>query len=541
MRVSRAGAALGAGILSVWLLGGVAGAQEQIFDPENPWMEESREDEVDEADKADDSEEEPQERVERALMERTTWGAEYEVGVLSDAWLRPRGRDAFEFVGGLGLELRHEISEETRIVVSGRFRYWAAAGRADDGPGLDDWRARYEPRLDRAYVLHRPGRWSFSVGQMRNRWGSTDIVAPGDVIDPVDMRDGAGIGEAMSQLSAVAGYSGGDWAVRAVLVPFFQPNRMTLFGSDGALVSESNPLVAEQLPFLLLAERLIGPESYSEAQDFLQSAGRPQPLPKNVSAGARGTWTVGGTDLGLGGFFGWDRTPWVEIDEDMRDLLTLVAEDGQVFDDYDFLGFFGRNPEAFETSQRVAAKAEAGEELLVSEYRRRATFLVDAARYVGPIGVRADVAFSPGRVLYTREFEPRMMPAVFSAVGLSYERLLEGVRPLALTVEGFHFYAFQQADDEAELLLVDGGYYGVAGAVSWHTGLWDLEVEAGGMGSISPGDVVGQASVSRAFRSEVQVTLGGRYFWGPDVEEALTPGGIWAHNDRVFVLVGGVW
>lgn len=558
------------GIAVVGCLGLLAapGYAETIYDPENPGMVDE-DDDGDDADEPDDSmiiddperpdlpeRHEPDDEVddEPAVDPRydTSWGVNWELGTLVDPGIGPAGRDRFEISGGTGMELRHELSVRTALNLSGRLNYWAGAGRQ-----FDDWRTHYEPRLDRAYLVHRPDRWSFAVGKMRNSWGSTDIIRPGDVIDPVDMRDpagGGGLGTGLGQLSATASYTGADdWGIRAVLVPFYRSNRVDLFGRDTSLAHERNPIIGEQLPFLLLAEQLLDPSIHQETQPFLQSTTRPLDLPMNASGGLRGTWTVAGTDLGLGVFYGWDRTPEVILDDDLRALMNLLAEDEQIFEDFDFAGFLQRNPEAFDHSQNLSEKAEAGETIFESRIRRRATAVADFARYVGPIGVRADVAFSPRRVFYTETLQAVRRASVFSALGLSYERLLDGTRPLAVTMEGFWFHPFaadsgltrllvaeeERGDPEDELLLFEGGYYGLAAAVDWATGLWDLEVTAGAIASISPGDLMWQASIERHWTSSIYTRLGGRMFVGPDPADRLTPGGLWDHADRVVLSVGG--
>ncbi len=543
-----------------WAFASLATAQESIFDPENPGaVPDDEDDETDDIDGevVDEDEEvgeieERDDEVESPGFRDTDWRLDYELGTLVDPGFGPTGQDALELVGGLGMRIRHDSSERTRVVLSGRFYYWAGSGR-----DFDEWRTLYEPRLERAYLVHRREAWSFSFGQMRNSWGSTDIMRPGDVIDPVDMRDpmaADGFGSALGSLSATAAYRlSDDWSLRAVVVPFFENNRVTLFGRDTALAHDRNPVVTEQLPFLLLAEELLHPSVQQEAQPFFQSTERPKDLPKNISGGLRATGTVARTDLGFGAFFGWDRTPEVFLDEDLQALLALMADDGQIFEDYDFLGFATRNPEAIEHSQNLSEKAEEGETIFGSQFRRRATFVADFARYVGPIGVRGDVAFSPRRVFYTTDFDPVRRSSVFSALGLSYERLIDGVRPLALTLEGFWLHPFspdsplhrafvsddEGGDTEDELLLFEGGYYGVAQALSWATGWWDLELMAGGIASISPGDFIGRFSIARQWRPAIRTTVGLNLFLGPDPEDELSPGGLWAHNDRIYFALSG--
>lgn len=523
-------------------------AQESIFDPENVDFRE--EEEIRRGGEEEEGKEEPA-STGPGGVQRTRWRVDFEAGGLVEIPGGERPRDPHEFAGSLGMELRHEISDFTDLVLDGRFRYWAGAEQ-----GFQNWRTHFEPRLERAYLIHRRGKWSFGIGQMRNSWGSTDIVRPGDVIDPVDMRDplsGDGLGAAIGQFSANAGYSGGKWSLRGVVVPFFQGNQISLFGRDTALATQRNPVVAEQLPFLLLAEELLDPSVVHYQQSLFQSTTRPKDLPKNMSVGLRGTMTVGGADLGAGAFLGWDRTPWVELDEDMGALLTLLAEDGEVFEDYDFTGFLQRNPEAFQLSQRISAKAEAGETIFGSEYRRRTTLLVDFARYFGRIGVRGDLAFSPRRVFYTREFEPRVRSSAFGALGLSFEELIDGERPLALILEGFWLHPFRPGSaihealvpgeeggsEEDQLLIFDDGYYGAAFAGNWRTPWLRMDLEAGGIFTISPGDLVGRVGATFRISEAYYLRTGANFFLGPDPEERLTIGGLWSHNDKAYLFFGG--
>ena len=512
---------------------------ETIFDPERPdfGAPEPAEDESEDSDGPDEDAAQAGDGDQGTGFRDTAWNLNYELATLVDPGFGPEGYDALEIAGGLGMELRHDMSEQTRAVVSGRFSYWAGAGRE-----FDQWRTVYEPRLERAYLRHRIDRWSLAFGQMRNSWGSTDLVRPGDVIDPVDLRDprgGAGLGTSAGQLSATATYSADDWSLRAVLVPFFQSNRISIFGRDTSLIHDRNPVVGEQLPLLLFTEQLLDEQVHLDSDPFVQATRRPLETPRNISGGLRGTTTVSGTDLGLGLYVGWDRTPWVDLDEEFRRLLEAAAEAG--FD------------EEFQQENGEEQFDDVDGSGIDSGFYRRATLVADVARYVGPIGVRADVALSPRQVFYTDEFAPVRRPSVFSALGLSYERLLDGVRPLSLTMEGFWLHPFaadspvtqltvpdeQRGSEDDELLLFDGGYYGVAGAVNWATGWWDLEVSSGVVASISPGDLIGQLSIERRWRPGIRTTLGSNLFFGPDPAERLTLGGQWAHASRLYLAVGG--
>ncbi|TXD38038.1 hypothetical protein FRC98_03835 [Lujinxingia vulgaris] len=553
-----------------------AGAQEILYDPENPAFEEQAEAPGDDA-QGDDGEEsaggsevlydpenqrfedetggapalrEPLAPSSNASFQNTELTLIAGIGLFADLAHDAPGEDLFETSTELGLKITHDASANLSAVIGARATHRAA--RPEGGP----WRAYDEVALDEAYVLWRKDRWRLAFGNLRTPWGSTDITRPGDVINPTDLRSpgsAGAFGATLPQLTAEASYAFDALTLSAVVVPFFKPNDVALFGQDSALATRQNPFIAEQLPFVLLAEDLLDPSIWPLAQPLLQATRRPMATPANMSGGLRATTTLANTDLGLGVFYGWDRTPKIELDEDLRTLLNIIAEDGQFFADFDFIGFTARNPETVALSQRISTKAEAGETLLSSEFQRRLTLLADGARYIGPIGVRADVAFSPGRIFYTTEFEAVTRASVFAALGLSYERLLSDERALALTLEGFWLHPFaadsavqrafndpdEGGDPAARLLLFEGGYYGVAGALNWGTGLWKIDVQGGAMVSLAPGDVIAQLALERPIVGGARARLSANLFAGPDPAETLSLGGLWSANDQLALSVVG--
>jgi hypothetical protein len=539
-----------------------SGSVETLFDPENPFFEEPSE----RRDRSDPFASEP------AQFSTASFLGRYSTALAIDTQFDGGGEDIAELATELYMQLDYDLSRQTRIFVSGRFLHWIGG---KENPDQFDYlfnaegvRTHYEALLDEAFVRHRMGDWTLTMGNLRTPWGSTDIMRPGDVINGADMRSSAGAmggtGALIPQLTAMASYSRGSSTLTALVVPFFVPNRISVFGRDSSLANPRNPLVAEQMPVLLLVERLIDPSRQDDFQPMLQATRRPDDTPRGMSAGLRGTTTVANTDLGLGAFYGWDRTPWMYMDEDMRELLEVMVNDGQVLEDFDFLGFVARNPGVLQISNRLSAKAGQGEALFYSEYRRRATLVADAARYVGPIGVRADVAFSPARTFFTTELKPERRASLFGALGLSYE-ILDEEAPLLVMVEGFALYPFGrdsainrlfvpeadrgpsasggEASDGAgtQLAVIGDGYYGVAAGLMWGMPIWDLDLQVGGMYGLSGGDWLGTASLSRSWRSWLRTTVGYAHFNGPDPAERLTLGGLYRTNDQAFIAVDGTF
>ncbi|MFW6053536.1 MAG: hypothetical protein ACOC9J_01870 [Persicimonas sp.] len=532
--------------------------EETIFDPENPAAGEPVEDEPVE----EPAEDEP-EPVDRAFSDASFLGS-YSTGLAVDTAWEGRGEDIVEWSSLLGLRVDYDMTRHSRVVIEGEFWHWMGGQENPDETDLlvnaSNPRASYRARLGEAYVVYREGGWAFRAGNLVSRWGSTDIVRPGDVINPTDFTqlDAAAITNDMllPQLTAEASYSGADWSVTGLVVPFFRENDVVVFGRDVAIANPFNPLIADQMPVFVALEELFHPSRYDDVQSIFTATRVPDETPENASFGARGTLTQWNTDFGLGYFFGWDRTPWTHLDEDVQELIRLAVDDGQVLDDLDFLGFVQRNPQAVEISGDLSQKADNGEELFFSEYRRRHTLVADMARYIGPIGVRADVAFSPEQTFYTRRFEPLRRSTVFGALGLSWERLRSEDDLLTVTLEGFWLHpfsrdnalnrAFVAADErgprDAELLLVGTDLYGAAAAVNWRIPVIDAELQVGALGTLSNEDVVATASVSRRWHSWLRTTAGLTVYEGPDPADGqLSLGGLYDQNDQVTLTVDGVF
>ncbi|MFB6263382.1 MAG: hypothetical protein ABEL76_07140, partial [Bradymonadaceae bacterium] len=179
---------------------------------------------------------------------------------------------------------------------------------------------------------------------------------------------------ALPRFGFEGGWVGPDWSAKVVLMPFFAPDRVWLFGRDTALSHWGDRRIGGRMALESLAARVFDRSQYEELQGVLRSTSVPDERPKNVSAGVRVSGTVENTDLGLAYFFGWDRTPSVSVDGGLRAPFGPTGGGAGEGDGRDV--------------------SVGGEQLFTTAYRRRHTVLIDAARYVGPIGVRTDLTFS---------------------------------------------------------------------------------------------------------------------------------------------------
>ena len=554
-------------------------AQETIFDPENPAVEESDEpaEEEDQAEDSDakDTEEgeveldeprlEPVEEAEPQQPSDAAFLGAYATSASVDTAWEGRDEDIVEWTNELELRLEYDMPDQNRVVVEGEFLHWMVGKQNPDEAdyllNASQGRASYEPRLGEAYALFREGSVTFRIGNLTTPWGSTDIVRPGDVINPTDLTRIDTLSSSsdilLPQFTAELAYSESNWSVTGLIVPFFEPNDVVVFGRDIALVNPYNPVLGDQLPVLRAVEELVDPSRWDDVQSFFAATRVPDEIPENASFGARGTLTKWNTDFGIGYFYGWDRTPWLNLDEDVRELIDLAVEDGQVLQDFNLLGFAFRNPQVLPLTARISQKASDGEELFSTEYRRRHTIVADAARYVGPIGVRADVAFTPEQTLYSDTFEPLRRATVFGALGLSWERFASQDDLLAVTLEGFWLHPFdrdsaineafvaqnERGPEDAEILLIGDDLYGAAAALRWTVPYIDADLQLGVLGTLSTEDVVATASLGRRWFSWLQTTVGVTVLEGPDPANGgpISLGGLYDHNDQITLTVDGVF
>ncbi len=553
---------------------------ETIRDPENPEIE-AGDDEEDrdgsEADEADETEviadpdnpEQPsgegaESRAEEASDEGAisagSFRAEYATGVAVDTGWEREGEDVVEWAGRADLRLEQPLSPQWHAVVAGEFEHWIGAERREGEPNYllnaADPRGAVDVRLGESYVAYRADRWTFRGGHLVTSWGSTDLVRPGDVVNPIDATPsgppGARGDRLVPQPAVELSYTRPNWSLTGLVVPFFRQNRVAVLGRDAGVAAERLPALGTQFPVLDLLEQTFDRSLYEDLQPLVLATRRPEEFPKHASAGLRATGTRWSTDFGLGYFFGWDRTPYLSVEPEVRELGRLAVEDGQVLQDYDLQGFIGRNPEALELMNSLSEKQREGDRLIESRYRRMHTLLVDVARYLGPVGLRLEAAFQPERTFLTRDLRSVRRPSLFTAVGASYEELIEG-RPLALSLEGFWLKPFGAESDltqwlvapsehgeEAEpLLLFEGGYPGLVGAVDWATPLWDLDVRVGSLVELETGGLVVTGQLGRRWASWLRTSIGATIYTGPDPSSRVSLGGLYDPNDRVSLTLEG--
>lgn len=533
---------------------------EVIVDPENPETPEEPE-EREMSEETDDGGENGEEEDPSIGLPQTRYAAGYGTGLWIDTdW--SEDEDVVEWQSTARLKLEQSLSSRWSAELSGEFHHWMAGEENPDETNLlvnaRRPRAAAEARLGESYALYRSDRFAFRVGHLVTSWGRTDLIRPGDVINPVDATEFAGasnqLGRSLPRVAAELSYLRPRWSLTGVVAPFFKGNRVALFGRDTALLRGRNSAVGSEAVLVSRLSRLFDRSRYEELQPLFASPNVPDESPSNASLGLRWSGTRWNTDFGFGYFWGWDRTPSVEIDDDLRSLGRMVVDDGEVLRDLNVPDFVARNPEALDRLDSLSEKAAEGERLFSSEHERQHTVLFDFARYFGPVGVRADLALHPERTFVTRALETVRRPTAFAAAGLSYERIRDD-RPLVLTLEGFWLEALdadasvtrwlvsegERGTDAAPLLLFEGPYRGAAGALEWALPWADLEFRTGAVVEIDRGGVIVDSALSRRWASWMRTSLGVRLYEGPDPAEQLSLGGLYDPNDQIGATIEGAF
>jgi hypothetical protein len=463
------------------------------------------------------------------------------------------GEAVYELRNRLDLRSWTPLSETTSVVLQARFLHLLLVPLSEENsdtlPGnFDDVDSPYAPwraELGDAFLSSRFGNLLLRVGQQRVVWGRTDVARPLDLINPGDFRDPAGdmMGAEFSAGSttlpifmAKAEYVGSLGTAQAVLIPFFVPHRFALVSGDFAVASPANPLAAMNPVFGGLSQLDKG--LYDSLEKATIGTEVPDETPENASGGIRLTSTAARFDLGLSYLFAWDRTPSLTLDPDLAKVLSIIASDEAFVTDFDAVGLFTRHPEVAGLQAAVSERARAGQEVFSIRYERWHVLGADMQTYLGPVGLRADLAWTPGRNFITPDFQSLRRSSLNTALGLSYEA---GEGELALLAEGFWLHTFRKDGDTVrELPLVFGRDF---------TGLTlglrlDLEllydvpfvVQAGGTVFLKRLDFVFAPQLTWRVAQSVRIFAGAQFYQAPPKSrEGLTIGDLFDTTDQVFV------
>jgi hypothetical protein len=424
--------------------------------------------------------------------------------------------------GGLVLEVT--LAPGLSVYAAPRLSWVGALSREGD----DRWLLL--TRAPEAYLSWAHGPVQVRAGYLVFDWGTSEVVGPVDVLNPLDLR------QALTSLDAdlkipvpavEAVVSAGWLTVRGVVEPVFTPGRFFVTGWDGSIMQGGLLPGAEALA----DPSLVNPAYIDRVGDQLVQTDRPSDRPDHATLGLRATASLDALDVSASVVHGWNPLPSVSVDPNLITVADAVARArlaGQAPD-------FG-DPALAGALTAVQTAVEDDAPLFKGTYQRRTVAGVDAAWALDPLVLKVDVAYSTAQLLYNRAGQARTSPALTAVAGVEYYRgevlqiWVEGFWIHLLEVNGSGALAFlEPADGAAE----KGRGVDLFGAGAFARGQLlegDLVLEAGAVVS-SRGDLALMPRASYAVGQGMLVTLGGLLVEG----RGDGAGGAYTHLDQLYL------
>lgn len=310
--------------------------------------------------------------------------------------------------------------------------------------------ARYRADLEEFYTDLHFSRFDLRLGQQLVTWGRTDVIAPTDTINSVNvnyMIDSELGHYKIPNLMAKADYYWTHVNLEAIFIPFFRPAAVNFVGGDWALLGNRIPvsmltgyLDESQLgrQFLVLLNRQY-PGWDEELEETLSSErinvfgpSTPSDDLEHWELATRLGFNFGPVAWSGSYFYAFDDMPTLYFSRDAMDLFTSMAENQTSADLLDRL--LRLDPW----------------ELFESRYERFHQFGLDFEANLGPSVLRAEGTYIVNRRLYNEELEVVERPM------LTYTAAADFVLPLEIdfNLQMFQAYTPYWTDD----LLSDRSY-----------------------------------------------------------------------------------
>lgn len=469
----------------------------------------------------------PAPSAEPAFSPRVTWQIQLDAQTAIDTSFDRRGEHVFELLLGGRFSLDADLTEELSARASPSFVSVTAIARE----GQD--REFLYLDVPEAYVQWAHGPLHVRVGTLVFNWGSSDLVAPADVLNPPDLRRTIVANPAESKIPVLAAEAVGHLGpltLRGVFEPFFTPGRFFVNGWDSG-VAQILTAQGVVLPDLTQA---FGVPVADRFADQLLAFDRPSDRPDHFTLGLRGTLELSDLLLSFTFVHGYEHFPKVIIDPNLITVASAFLDNVTLGKAIPF-----SDPTFGDAFSKLETALQRGEKLFGGEYPRRTLFGMDATYALDPVVLKLDVAYTLSRTLYTQAFTPVGLPWLDLVAGVDYS----WGEHLFLTVEGFALAVFQVPNDvrlalfEARSAAPGGGGtravflpgMSAGGRLSLLDG--QLLVEMGFATTFSRGDLIFSPTVRWKPNDHHTLSLSGIAIEGhPDGY-----GGIYSHNDQLIL------
>ena len=432
----------------------------------------------------------------------------------------------FRTANRLSLSLESPLSDTLSLKMSGRIGWWSWFEQ--DG----DKRYQLVPELRDSYLYWRvPQVFDLSVGMQTFSWGVSNVFSVQDILNPTDLTDGlsASLETPKLPVFSFSLYRAlADWGgLQLVWIPFFQMDRIPVFGSDYSVLDESISSSSATFSTVLSQLESLPSPMIEDLQPLLTGSDRPEASLANSSVSSRMTATFGGVDMGISYHYGWDRTPVFQLDERLALLEPLLAS-GASLEEAGLALFEPDNEDAKLFVEQLLGGEIPLSALFASRYRRMHLVAVDLAWGVGDFLLRIESAFMPRKVVYTQDMSALSPGAVLTTAGLEYSYGTTWM----IGVEAHHQHLldlpentslFMSAQDEVRVALTTA-----LRLLEYDA----LEIQMGVLYGVAMKDWMIFPSLTYRFNDAYGMTLGAKIFEG----ETGSLGSLYDRNDEVYVL-----
>jgi len=507
-------------------------------------------------------------------------------GYLAEKWAfdtahEGAGEDVFDLRSRFVLAAEINTADFMKVYVSARFWHFAVGEDAGD----ESWtvlnsrnvKYEYEAEVQEAYVYLPNDVLNLRLGNQIVRWGYGQFNKPSDVLNPMDYREGLFTDLEVPLVPVFMVHvdrNVGPVNVSGVYIPFFAPNRTNLFGQDWAPLSamHGNPAFATAGGMAQLGGMIGGliPSGIEDdVQPLMIATHPPDEGPENGQFGTRLATRIADVDLSLIYFYGWDKLPHIQVDNQFLGDVGLLASTMQehpavlgvlmgmarldpfnpLASGAEMLGSLNALSDNDKAALEQAMQAvnrilfeETGElrqlsleNIFATRYRRQHTVGLSGSTILfDRIGLKVDSAFSPARTIYLESAAgfplARSLPAISYSIGLDY-RLGTWFDIMG---EFYHFHVMGLEEGE-KVFVIGSDLYMMT--LASHLRFLDfdaLEFQLAGMLEIAMQNLFLFPKVTYRFPNGIHVAAGAIVAEVLGDGDDMGPAGLFDRNDSVY-------